>query len=148
MGYAIGTGSGGRDIGYGVPATCDHPDCDEKIDRGMSYACGEFVSDFGCGLYFCFKHLSYVTVPNGDERTGLDRPLDNEECSNLCERCEKRKSPFEPKEDHPDWMWWKLKDKSWMNWRKDNRKEVDAIRNRLKKLNYEPSEELVSYLND
>lgn len=148
MGYAIGY-SNGRDIGYGVIATCDHPDCTEKIDRGMSYCCGEFVGDYGCGLYFCMKHLSYAPIPNDDERKGFDEPLDEKgDYSSLCERCEKNKAPFEPKEDHPDWMWWKLKDKTWMNWRKQNRKEVDAIRNKLKKLNYEPSEELIGYLND
>lgn len=25
-----------RDIGYGVPAKCDHPDCDEDIEQFLS----------------------------------------------------------------------------------------------------------------
>ncbi len=29
-----------RDIGYGVPAYCDHPGCMAEIDRGLSYVCG------------------------------------------------------------------------------------------------------------
>lgn len=29
-----------RDIGYGVPAVCDHPECGVAIDRGLSYVCG------------------------------------------------------------------------------------------------------------
>lgn len=31
----------GRPIGYMFPATCDHPDCLEEIDRGLSFACGD-----------------------------------------------------------------------------------------------------------
>jgi hypothetical protein len=33
MGWSVGEGKDGRDIGYGVPALCDHPDCSEQIDR-------------------------------------------------------------------------------------------------------------------
>ena len=41
MGWSIGYDSNwDRDIGYGVPAYCDHPDCNEEIDRGLSYVCG------------------------------------------------------------------------------------------------------------
>lgn len=54
MGWSIGSGPRGRDIGYGVPATCDHKKCSEPIDRGVSYVCER---DGGCGLYFCDKHL-------------------------------------------------------------------------------------------
>lgn len=27
-----------RDCWYGVPAYCEHPDCNEEIDRWLSYA--------------------------------------------------------------------------------------------------------------
>jgi len=41
MGWSIGFDSSwNRDIGYGVPAYCDHPKCSKKIDRGLSYVCG------------------------------------------------------------------------------------------------------------
>lgn len=41
MGWAIGYDTTwGRDIGYGVPATCDYPSCTEAIDRGLGYVCG------------------------------------------------------------------------------------------------------------
>lgn len=41
MGWSIGYDNNWkRDIGYGVPATCDHPDCNEEIDRGLAYVCG------------------------------------------------------------------------------------------------------------
>jgi len=50
-----------RDIGYGVTAHCDHPGCEQKIDRGLSYVCGGFPfgGAYGCGLHFCEKHLSF-----------------------------------------------------------------------------------------
>lgn len=38
MGWSIGFDEHWqRDIGYGVPATCDHPGCGAKIDRGLSF---------------------------------------------------------------------------------------------------------------
>ena len=60
MGWSIGYDTNwGRDIGYGVPATCDHPECNEKIDRGLSFICGAepYGGKKGCGLYFCHAHL-------------------------------------------------------------------------------------------
>lgn len=47
-----------RDIGYGVPATCDYPGCAAEIDRGLGYVCaGEpYGGEHGCGLYFCDAH--------------------------------------------------------------------------------------------
>src|SRR5690606_23075125 len=53
MGWAVGYDSNwNRDIGYGVPTTCDHPGCNEKIDRGLSYVCGDepYGGEHGCGL--------------------------------------------------------------------------------------------------
>lgn len=93
-----------RDIGYGVPAYCDHPGCMAKIDRGLSYVCGgdTYGGERGCGLYFCEKHLAWgVRLPQ------------------LCERCRKRrgKTPFKPTPDHPDWIYHKATDPSWQEWR-------------------------------
>lgn len=94
-----------RDIGYGVPAYCDHPDCNEEIDRGLAFVCGEepYGGDRGCGLYFCEKHLLW-----------------HERLPSLCERCSKRRNPFKPKPDHPTWIEHKAIDPSWAEWRAAN----------------------------
>src|SRR4028119_1192600 len=92
-----------RDIGYGVPSWCDHPDCTEKICRGLTYVCGgaPYGGDRGCGLYFCSTHLN-LTLMLGP----------------LCERCYPRiKTPFCAKADHPEWVEHKRTDPSWANWR-------------------------------
>jgi hypothetical protein len=101
MGWSIGYDSKWkRDIGYGVPAWCDHPDCSALIDRGLSYVCGgqPYGEPDGCGLYFCDKHI----FCNGPPR---------------CESCLEGKEPFTPKEDHPDWIAHKETDESWALWR-------------------------------
>lgn len=105
MGWSIGwDNKWKRDIGYGVPAYCDHPECNEEIDRGLSYVCGgePYGGDRGCGLYFCPEHtLLHARLPH------------------LCERCSPRiRVPFKPKPDHPRWVVWKLTDESWEEWRK------------------------------
>lgn len=106
-----------RDVGYGVPAICDHPLCGAKIDRGLAHVCGgePHGGDYGCGLYFCSKHLSYIQVE--DE---LTLPL--------CERnpytgsCEL--GLFEPTPDVQEWIDHKLIDPSWAPWRVENPKWV------------------------
>lgn len=113
MGWSIGYDSTWhRDIGYGVPATCDHPECRTKIDRGLSYVCGgdPYGGDNGCGLYFCPKHLCYA----------------GPESEQVCERCaqwkerEQLPAPFDAKPDHPQWIRHKLRDRSWAEWRAEN----------------------------
>lgn len=38
MGWSVGFDENWqRDIGYGVPAYCDHPQCKAEIDRGLDY---------------------------------------------------------------------------------------------------------------
>ena len=109
MGWSIGYDTNWkRDIGYGVPAYCDHPDCNEEIDRGLAHVCKgqQPYGGEGCGLYFCSKHQSY----------------DGE-----CERCANNKEPFKAKPDHPEWLKWKLTDESWQKWRDENPKEVEAM---------------------
>ena len=43
MGWSIGYDDNWkRDIGYGVPAVCDHPGCNEKIDRYLNIIIAQF----------------------------------------------------------------------------------------------------------
>jgi hypothetical protein len=61
MGWAnCGTDTRGRAIGYAHRATCDHPGCTAKIDRGLAYACGGMhgEDEVSCERYFCEKHRS------------------------------------------------------------------------------------------
>lgn len=113
MSWSVGYDSNWkRDIGYGVPAYCDHPDCNEEIDRGLSYVCGgePYGGDEGCGLYFCWRHLLYAT--EGPQR---------------CERCIDGGAPFTPKPDHPRWVEHKLTHESWAQWRAENPNAVRAL---------------------
>jgi hypothetical protein len=110
MGWSIGFDSNwDRDIGYGVPAICDYPGCNEKIDRGLSYVCGgdAYGGEKGCGLFFCSNHQHF-----------------DEEGTQLCERCMKSEDedyePFEAKPDTDEWINHKLTDESWAEWRKEN----------------------------
>lgn len=131
MGWSIGH-DGGRDIGYGVPAVCDHPRCNKRIDRGLSYVCGSNPAGqpHGCGLYFCSSHLSWC---------------DREEFKDqYCPRCRsyndksdeyKDKNPFfDPYKEKPDVREWnihKLIDESWAKWREDEPDEVAELVKRI-----------------
>lgn len=113
MGWSIGFDENWqRDIGYGVPAVCDHPGCNKEIDRGLYYVCGgdAYGGEFGCGLYFCSEHLHYADF--------------DDDCTQVCERCASGQKAFEPKPDVFRWVQWKLTDESWGEWRSDNRAEV------------------------
>lgn len=110
MGWSLGFDTNwSRDIGYGVPAICDHPDCVEEIDRGLAYVCSgqEPYGGNGCGLYFCEKHRDLVT---GE-----------------CERCECGGEPFTPSEDSQKWKDHKRTDPSWDKWREDNPKKAAKL---------------------
>lgn len=110
MGWSIGYDSQWkRDIGYGVPAICDHLDCNKEIDRGLAYVCcnEEPRGGEGCGLYFCEKHKGFYRE-------------DNEELAACCERCRDGLPPFPAKPDDPMWTKFKLADESWKKWRKEN----------------------------
>lgn len=120
MGWSIGFDTNWqRDIGYGVPAECDHPECMNKIDRGLSYVCGgePFGGEHGCGLYFCQDNLYY--------QEGKGR---------VCERCAQGKEPFDAKPDIAEWIRWKLKDASWKKWRDENPEQVETMRSFLNSL--------------
>lgn len=113
MGWSVGYDSKwNRDIGYGVPAYCDHPGCRAEIDRGLSYVCcGEepYGGDYGCGRYFCSDHRAF----DYDED-------DNKVCAH--------EEQDYISEDHPDWIRHKLTDQSWQRWRDDNPIEVEKLR--------------------
>lgn len=68
MGWGYGTNAQERAIGYGVKARCDLWRCWKKIDRGLAYVCGDMHDggDYGCGGYFCYRHLYFYYAPNGD----------------------------------------------------------------------------------
>ena len=62
MGWGnCGEDGDGRPIGYNFEATCDHPGCDAKIDRGLAHVCGDMHGggEHGCGKYFCGDHLFF-----------------------------------------------------------------------------------------
>jgi hypothetical protein len=106
MGWSLGYDeTWKRDIGYGVPAYCDHPGCSETIHRGLVYVCcdQEPYGGEGCGLYFCTKHS---------------------DISGTCINCSEGNEPFTPSAEHPVWVNHKLTDESWRQWRDENPEEV------------------------
>lgn len=121
MGWSIGFDSNwNRDIGYGVPAICDHPKCHEKIDRGLSYVCGGDVYGelYGCGLFFCDRHRDYAGKKKGYVQ--------------ICKRCSTYKKPYSPKPDTDIWIKHKLNHSSWGAWRKENVEQVEEMKKQLK----------------
>lgn len=126
MGYQVYRIGNGRWGGYGVPAYCEHPDCNEEIDRGMAFACGEepFMTELGCDRYFCSKHR----LAKGWDAEKEEWCLHTEDCNceykEICERCANVEAPFPYKEEHPDWTKHILTHESWEEWRKENPEEV------------------------
>jgi len=112
MGWSLGWDENWkRDIGYGVPAICDHPGCGKKIDRGLSHVCKNqqpYGGD-GCGLYFCSDHLTFEG----------------------CDRCQRDDEPFKPTPDVTRWLRFKLVHSTWKQWRDENPEEVAAMRTEL-----------------
>lgn len=136
MSWAVGYDTNWhRDIGYGVPAWCDHPDCNEQIDRGIYYVCGDepYGGDDCCGLYFCDDHMFYGhTQTEDDPNIGKVRQM--------CERCVRAHedsfgcpdnlelNPFPRKPDHPKWINHKLNDPSWAAWRAEHPRQLEDMR--------------------
>ena len=119
MGWSIGFDSNWkRDIGYGVPAICDHPDCAIVINRGLSFVCGgePYGGEHGCGLYFCDQHLQHK-----------DQEKEDGCWPQLCEKCCVEADPFEPKPDTQEWREWKSADESWAKWREENPELAAAL---------------------
>lgn len=139
MGWSLGWDSTwDRDIGYGVPAFCDHPGCNKQIDRGLSYVCGgsPYGGDDGCGLHFCGDHLFFTK----DDEVELEAMAEHDPLVALmsglagpqvCERCRDGAEPFDPKPDHPIWMRHKVRHRSWKRWRAENPAEVERLRAEL-----------------
>ena len=102
-----------RWIGYGVPAWCDQPGCDQRIDRGLSHVCGAepYGGNHGCGLFFCGAHLK------GEPQR--------------CERCHGGLEPFPPKSEHPAWVSHVVNDPSWIRWRAENPADLAALKARM-----------------
>lgn len=119
MGWSIGFDSNwNRDIGYGVPAKCDHPECSKSIHRGLAHVCGgePYGGDEGCGLYFCAEHL--LLGVDGKNRQ-------------VCQACADGKEAFDPKPDVKRWLRHKLRDPSWQEWRDENPAEVADLRTKI-----------------
>jgi hypothetical protein len=118
MGWSIGYDDNwSRDIGYGVPAYCDHPGCKNEVDRGLGYVCGgePYGGEHGCGLFVCSEHTHA-----------------NNKCLQLCQHCaDRRRKKLSPSPDHPEWMRWKLEDESWQQWRDESPVEVEKLRKAL-----------------
>lgn len=139
MGWAVGY-MNHRDIGYGVPAICDHPDCDVEIDRGLAYCCGdEPWGDVGCHLYFCGEHLGYSGIfdsegnqidPDAEEEKAEEDGVEVDDSDwsyvDLCERCHDNLPPFPMKADTLEWVWWKLNAPSWAKWRAEE-SDIDLL---------------------
>ena len=131
MGWSIGYDTNWkRDVGYGVPATCDFPCCGAEIDRGLSYVCGgePYGGGHGCGLYFCTKHLTY--------RQKSAHRKHSQDLEQVCLGCvdKRHQTTFKPTPDVPEWLQWKLTDDSWAEWRRDNPEAVLTILAQLNNL--------------
>jgi hypothetical protein len=76
MGWAfVGTDYYGREAGYGIQATCDKRGCNEVIDRGLGYICGDmhhgpFDMEPGCGRFYCEDHRGWVGDRGGCRHRG------------------------------------------------------------------------------
>ena len=65
--WAHGITPDGRDVGYAIETVCEHPGCDEKIDRGLYHCCGGMhgkPDELPCRRYFCGEHLFFVLTRN------------------------------------------------------------------------------------
>lgn len=124
MGYSIGyCKTHKRDIGYGVPAPCDHPECNEIIDRGMGYACCEgFNHSANCKGYFCEEHRwNYVLQdelehmsPEELEALGLSADAQALDEDSGIIRC---RHTIQPHKEAVVWLEYILNDESWEKFR-------------------------------
>jgi hypothetical protein len=115
-----------RDIGYGVPAFCDHPDCVNEIDRGLAYVCGgePYGGDRGCGLYFCGNHLSADAT-----------------YKQVCNRCLRHRPAYKRiAAEHPRWLYHKLTDESWQAWRDEHTNDVTTLALALLEYGFVPND--------
>lgn len=145
MGYAVYRIGNSRWGGYGVPAYCEHPECEKEIDRGMAYACGgEPFSEHGCDQYFCSDHRSFACVLSAtQEDHDCEENEDECEVHEVCEACatyydghERPNFPY--KQEHPRWLYHILHDYTWEEWRKENPERVEEFKKELG--DYKPPE--------
>ncbi|HEV7451421.1 MAG TPA: hypothetical protein VGO16_08545 [Pseudonocardiaceae bacterium] len=60
------------EAGYAVEDVCHEDGCEEQIDRGLTYLCGEqpgVAADGACGRWFCVDHL-YLKPGGEGQRCG------------------------------------------------------------------------------
>ena len=137
MGYSVYEIWNNRWGGYWVPAICEHPDCNEEIDRWMSYACWwEPFSEYWCDRYFCEKHTKMKTIDNFWDTVTEDNykkeDEDNYEFKEVCERCLNNKEPFSYKPESKEWLEHLINDESWEKWRENNPKILEKYKEQLK----------------
>lgn len=109
MGYSIGQSKFEgkyRFIGYSVEAYCDQEGCNNEINRGMDYQCGD------CQGYFCYDCLS--------EHGKVDLDLDDDWKSEFGDASSGCSHTGVWKDHHPDFIRHLLTDESWASWRLEN----------------------------
>jgi len=105
MGWSYcGERDDGEPIGYSVDATCEHPNCNEKIDRGVSYACGGMHGNgtYSCDKYFCEEHRCWHDYAKDEE----DSPMLCKECFDTLNKMLIEDGSFDDKEDDGEWEWY------------------------------------------
>lgn len=127
MGYSVYfSDKNNRWQGYGVPAYCDHPDCNNVIDRGIGYVCCDNQNhSASCGGFYCELHR-YQMVYEDEIQDMSDEELNGLGIDSREERSQEddgiiccTHKPIESKE-HPDWLNHVLTDDSWDEWRNKN----------------------------
>lgn len=118
MGYGVyeHRAYAGRFGGYDVPATCDFPECEAVIDRGLEFCCGG-GPDATCGKYFCYNHQKEADYDEDDDYE------DKETEYWQCPRCSSQAwdTPEYPKKKERDiWIEWVKTDDSWSQYRDEN----------------------------
>jgi len=108
MGYQI-YWSNCRWQGYGVPAYCDHKNCNNKIDRGMGYQHQDDNDGATPNVIVCDDHRNASI----------------------------RQTSIDYKREHPEWLSHILNDESWEQWRDENKEVVKEYRDILAKLDAE-----------
>lgn len=131
-----------RDVGYGILAICDHPECTAEIDRGLAYICCEDINHNACcGAFYCAEHReNYVYGDEIDdmedeELEALNIDVESQEVFDAVEngdivRC--RHEPIQPNKENAAWLEHVLKDESWSQWREENPAKVTAYQEALK----------------
>lgn len=97
MGYSV-YWANGRWQGYGVPAYCDYPGCQEVINRGMGYQHPDDGGDLIPRVFVCNEHR-YKDIESFDIK----------------------------RKEHQDWIDHVKTDDSWKQWREENQEAMKAM---------------------